>query len=74
MRKLLVVDDEADVCDFVKNFFEERGYAVLTALNGEDALAIVKDEKPNLITVPSSFAVIGCDLLISRRIRPLSPR
>ncbi|OGW85120.1 MAG: hypothetical protein A2987_04575 [Omnitrophica bacterium RIFCSPLOWO2_01_FULL_45_10] len=48
MRKLLVVDDEADVCDFVKNFFEERGYAVLTALNGEDALAIVKDEKPNL--------------------------
>ena len=48
-RKILVVDDEHDICDFVKNFFEERGYEVLTALSGEDALEIVKKEKPQLI-------------------------
>ncbi len=49
MRKILVVDDERDICDFVKNFFEERGYYVLTANNGEDALEITKLEKPELI-------------------------
>jgi DNA-binding NtrC family response regulator len=49
MRKILIVDDEIDICDFVKNFFQERGYKVLTALSGEDAIAIAKAEKPELI-------------------------
>lgn len=49
MRKILVVDDEGDICDFVRNFFQERGYNVLTALSGEDAIEIAKKEKPELI-------------------------
>jgi len=49
MRKILVVDDEGDICDFVKNFFQERGYLVLTALSGEDAIDIAKREKPEII-------------------------
>ena len=49
MRKILVVDDECDICDFVKNFFQERGYEVLTALSGEEAIDISKKEKPELI-------------------------
>jgi DNA-binding response OmpR family regulator len=49
MHKLLVVDDEHDICDFVKNFFQERGYKVSTALNGEEALAITKADRPDII-------------------------
>lgn len=49
MRKILVVDDEGDICDFVKNFFQERGYEVLTAASGEDAIEITKKENPELI-------------------------
>lgn len=49
MHKILVVDDERDICDFVKNFFQERGYNVLTAMNGEQALNIAKKERPELI-------------------------
>jgi len=49
MKKMLIVDDEIDVCDFVKNFFEERAFRVYTALNGQEALRIVKKEKPHLI-------------------------
>jgi len=49
MRKILVVDDEHEICDFVKNFFQERGFNVFTALSGEDALSIAKIEKPGLI-------------------------
>ena len=49
MRKILVVDDELDICDFVKNFFQERGYHVYTALSGEDAIVIARQEKPELV-------------------------
>ena len=49
MRKILVVDDQDDICNFMKNFFQERGYHVLTALNGEDALTIAKLERPELV-------------------------
>ncbi|MEI8345768.1 MAG: response regulator, partial [Candidatus Omnitrophota bacterium] len=37
-RRLLVVDNEIDICNFVKLFFETRGFQVFTALNGDEAL------------------------------------
>jgi len=49
MHKLLVVDDESDICDFVKTFFKDRGFHVLTALNGEEALSVAKKERPDLV-------------------------
>ena len=49
MHKLLVVDDEQDICDFVQNFFRERGFQVFTALNGDEALSIAKRENPELV-------------------------
>jgi DNA-binding NtrC family response regulator len=48
-RKLLVVDDESDICDFVKNFFQERGYSVRTASCGDQAISDVKSDKPDLV-------------------------
>jgi len=49
MHKLLVVDDENDICDFVKAFFKDRGFNVSTALNGEEALSIAKKDRPDLV-------------------------
>ena len=49
MKKILVVDDEADVCDFVKGFFEERGFEVIMALSGAEALKALRKQKPGLI-------------------------
>ncbi len=49
MQKILVVDDEHDVCDFVKNFFQERGFEVFTALSGEEALEVTKKENPGIV-------------------------
>jgi DNA-binding response OmpR family regulator len=49
MHKILVVDDEDDICDFVRTFFKDRGLQVFTALNSEEALSITKREKPDLI-------------------------
>ena len=47
--KLLVVDNEIDICNFVKSFFESRGFEVVTASNGDDALVKAKAEKPDII-------------------------
>lgn len=49
MHKLLVVDDESDICDFVKAFFKDRGFHVFTALSGEDALSIAKKDRPDMV-------------------------
>lgn len=49
MIKFLVVDDEQDVVDQVKELFEMRDYAVITATSGTKALELVKKEKPNII-------------------------
>lgn len=49
MIKLLAVDDEKGICSFLRDFFSERGYMIFTALNGKDALAIIKKERPNIV-------------------------
>jgi len=47
--KLMVVDDERDICNFVKSFFEMRGFEVSTALNGDEAMLILLKEKPDIV-------------------------
>ena len=58
MIRMLIVDDEIDVCDFVKHFFEERNFQVFTALNGSDALRIVRKDKPQLVTLAKRNVMI----------------
>jgi len=46
---VLVVDDEKPLRDFVRRNLEVRGYKVLTASNGLEALAIFKNENIELV-------------------------
>lgn len=47
--KILVVDDELDVLDLMKELFESRGYQPLTATNGVEALKVVREEEPDMV-------------------------
>lgn len=49
MAKMLVVDDELDICNFLKSFFVEKQYEVRTATGGEEALALARSEKPDVV-------------------------
>ena len=49
MSKLLIVDDEADVREFAKNFFTKRKINVFTASGGKEALGIIGKENPDLV-------------------------
>ena len=49
MKKMLVVDDESEICEFLKAFFEERDFSVETAYSGQEALDAVAKAKPDII-------------------------
>jgi len=48
-EKILAVDDESDVLMVIKTGLEVEGFDVITASNGKDAVALAKEEKPDLI-------------------------
>ncbi len=47
--KVLVVDDEPDFCDALRDFLGSKGYEVAIALSGEEALAAYRQHQPNLV-------------------------
>ncbi len=49
MKKILLVDDEKNILIVYREEFEDEGYQVVAASNGEDGLAKFKDEKPDLV-------------------------
>ncbi len=49
MPRVLIVDDEPDAVELLREFLAAKGYDTLTASNGEDALRLVKTERPHLI-------------------------
>ena len=60
MLKLLVVDDEEFIQETMCNFFSSKGYQTYGASGGEEALSIIKKERPHLVLLdvmlaPGSF-------------------
>jgi len=46
---VLIVDDDAAVCEFVEMALSEQGYAVETAINGDAAVEAAKRTTPALV-------------------------
>ena len=49
MTKILVADDDSIFLQFTRSLLEDRGYDVVTADDGEKALATVRLEMPDLV-------------------------
>ena len=47
--KILIVDDEKDILEFLSYNLQKEGFEIFTASNGSTALKIAKKEVPNLI-------------------------
>ncbi len=48
-NKILIVDDEQDIIEFLKYNFEKEGFKVYTASNGNEGKKVAKKTKPDLI-------------------------
>lgn len=48
-KTVLVVDDEAPIRRFLRPFLDAQGYAVLEAVNGREALALISTRQPDVV-------------------------
>src|SRR5215207_3094050 len=46
---ILIVDDEADICELVAGLLQDEGYATRTARDSDAALNEIKSRRPNLL-------------------------
>jgi len=71
--KLMVLDDERDICEFVKALFRKKGFSVFSALSGNEAIRKIKKIKPD-IALLDIYLKKGLDgLKTLKKIREISP-
>ncbi len=56
MKRILVVDDEEGIRLLYQEEIKDMGYEVATAESGEEALRMVRQQKPDLITLDIRMA------------------
>lgn len=49
MNKLLIIDDDHDICALLKRFLVRKGYDVLEAYNGKSGIEAVSEFMPDLV-------------------------
>ncbi len=50
-KKILVVDDEKDICGLLNRALKNEGYEVYNAYNGKDALSKIYDVSPDMMVL-----------------------
>lgn len=70
-KKILIVDDEPDILEFLQYNLRKEGYEVVSAHDGRQALVVAEREKPNLIVLdimmPELDGVETCRLLREKK-------
>ncbi len=52
---ILVIDDEPKIVKLTQDYLEQAGFRVVTATDGQTALAVARHERPNLIVLDLSL-------------------
>ncbi|GCE10841.1 response regulator transcription factor [Tengunoibacter tsumagoiensis] len=68
MAKILVVEDEIDICNLIRNELEAEGHTVVQAFDGQVALEAVEQHTPQLIILDWMLPKLD-GLTVCRRIR-----
>ncbi len=70
-RRILIIDDEPDVVDYLSAVLSDEGYTVVPAYNGPDGLALAEAETPDLITLDITMpGMSGIEVLTNLRRDP----
>ncbi|RYU94143.1 sigma-54-dependent transcriptional regulator [Emticicia agri] len=49
MQRILVIDDDTDICLLLRRFLSKNGYEVAIAQNGQTGLSLLEDFSPDLV-------------------------
>jgi two-component system alkaline phosphatase synthesis response regulator PhoP len=70
-KKILIVDDEPDILEFLQYNLRKEGYTVVAAADGRQAIEVAEREKPDLILLdimmPELDGVETCRVLRSKK-------
>ncbi|HHW46331.1 MAG TPA: response regulator transcription factor [Clostridiales bacterium] len=47
--KILIVDDDKNICELLRLYLEKEGFETIVAYDGETALKMVSTQKPNMV-------------------------
>lgn len=73
MSRVLVVEDSDSACDLIRDFLESKGYDVFLSRTGEDALAKVRELKPDVMLL--EIVLPGIDgMEVLRRVRQFNDK
>lgn len=68
-KKILVVDDDPDFVEAMRLTLEPNGYQVISAARGDEGLAKVKSEQPDLVILDVIMASVLDGLQMSQRMQ-----
>ena len=69
--KVLVVDDDLNICEVIRIYMEKEGYKVLSINNGTEAIKKIREFIPNIVIL--DIMLPGADgLQVCREIRKIS--
>ena len=58
-KTILVVDDELDILKVVTFRLKKLGHTILTSVDGQEALDLIRKEKPNLVLLDLAIPTIN---------------
>ena len=70
----LVVDDEEDICDFLKEELETMGFRVSTAISGEQAMSLIQSGEWDLLIADLKLSTAVTGLEVIKAMRQKCPR
>ena len=69
VQTILVVDDEPHIIEVVRDYLKQAGYRVLTAVDGQTALQLTRQELPDLMVLDLMLPGAMDGLEVCRRVR-----
>ncbi|MBI2831933.1 MAG: response regulator [Chloroflexi bacterium] len=73
VRSVLIIDDNKNFCDNIKEILELHGYHAITAYDGPEAINLVKERTPDFVLLDVKLP--GMDgLAVFRKIKTIAPK
>lgn len=69
MARILIVDDDPDFVEIIKIVLESKGYSVVSASEGKEALKMMRKERPSVVLLDVMMSYVLDGLHLSQEMR-----